>query len=70
MCENGYWYTLDRGKEWTKMDIKPSYYYPQAVQLDDGRIMVVGHQGADDPFPPPQDMSIHCQWFRIRRESK
>ena len=28
------------------------------------------HIGADDPFPPPKDMSIRCQWFRVRKESK
>jgi hypothetical protein len=70
MCEAGYWYSLDRGFKWTKMDIRPSYYYPQAVQLDDGRILVAGHVGGDEPFPPPQDMTVRCQWFRVRRESK
>jgi len=70
MCENGYWYSLNRGKEWIKLDIPPSYYYPQAVELDDGRIMVVGHVGGDDPFPAPHEITVHCQWFRIHRESK
>jgi hypothetical protein len=70
MCEAGYWYSLDRGAKWQKMDIRPSYYYPQAVQLDDGRILVAGHVGGDEPFPPPHDMSVRCQWFRVRRESK
>lgn len=69
VSKEGYWSSLDKGSTWTKLDLTPSAYYPHAVQLDDGRILVVGHVGEDNPFPPPQDMSIRCQRFRLRREA-
>ena len=47
-----------------------SPYYPQAVQLNDGRILVAGHVGGDEPFPPARDMSIRCQRFTLRRDTK
>jgi hypothetical protein len=71
--EAGHWASLDRGESWQKLDVSQQrfpLYYPQAVQLDDGRILVAGHVGEDEPFPPSRDMSIRCHWFRVRRPTQ
>lgn len=71
-ADNGHWASADQGLTWSKLELpahKYALYYPQAVELDDGRILVAGHVGADNPFPPPQDMSICGHWFRVRKET-
>jgi hypothetical protein len=61
---DGIWATRDEGKSWQKLDLPGSPYYPRATQLDDGRILVVGHVGADDAYGSV-DQSIVQQTFRL-----
>jgi hypothetical protein len=64
----GFWGTCDEGNIWTGIEtLPPAPYYPRAVQLDDGIIIVVGHNGGDCPYPPPEDMMIWKVSFRINR---
>ena len=49
---------------WSKLDVPESPYYPQAMQLNDGRILVVGHIGADDEYGKA-DQTIVQQTFRL-----
>ena len=60
----GIWWTVDRGTTWTKFDMHGSAYYPSAVQLDDGAILVVSHVGCDDPYGK-NDQSILLDTFRL-----
>ena len=39
-------------------------YYPSAVELDDGEILVVSHIGSDDPYGKA-DQSIVLDTFRL-----
>ena len=61
---DGVWQTADGGKRWSKLDVPGSPYYPQAAQLKDGRILVVGHVGGDDEYGKV-DQSIVQQTFRL-----
>ena len=53
--------SADEGKSWTHFDLTPETtwhgwcyqgtpYYPKAVQMTDGRILVLGHVGGDDGY--------------------
>jgi hypothetical protein len=64
----GYWYTFDKGRTWGRIEMKGAGYYPQAVQLDDGRVLAAFQYGGDNAFPPPNDMAIGCQVFRLTAE--
>jgi BNR repeat-like domain len=62
----GFWGSVNEGQEWTRIKTLPyALYYPSSVQLDDGRIFVVGHNAGDCAFPPPEDMAIWKISFRI-----
>ena len=64
IASNGIWWTVDRGTTWTKLDVPGSDYYPSAIQLDDGIILVVSHVGSDDPYGRG-DQSIVLNAFRL-----
>jgi photosystem II stability/assembly factor-like uncharacterized protein len=61
---DGVWSTSDEGKTWVKTDVPGSPYYPRAVQLADGRILVVGHVGSDDVYGKV-DQTVVMQTFRL-----
>ncbi len=61
----GHW-TADAGKTWHPVkNIPDRPYYPKAVQLADGRILVFGHIGTDDPYGVV-DQSIVMDSFRLK----
>jgi hypothetical protein len=61
----GHW-TADNGKTWHPVYNLPApAYYPKAVQLADGRILVFGHVGSDDPYGAV-DQSIVMDSFRLK----
>ena len=62
---DGVWQTADGGTHWSKLDVPGSPYYPRATQLNDGRILVVGHVGGDDEYGKV-DQSIVQQTFRLQ----
>jgi hypothetical protein len=64
IADNGVWATSDRGAMWTKLSVPGSAYYPSAVQLKNGAILVVSHVGNDDPYG--KDQSIVLDVFRLK----
>jgi hypothetical protein len=68
IASNGVWWTADRGVTWTKLDIPGTAYYPSAVQLTDGTIVVLSHVGSDDPYGKG-DQSIVVDRFRLKAKS-
>jgi hypothetical protein len=61
-------WSADMGKTWNKLtangDALSTYYYPKAIQMDDGKILCVGHFGSDDVYGTV-DQSIRLQTFRL-----
>ncbi len=75
VATDGVWWTADSadatsaaaaGARWEKLAVPGSPYYPRAMQLPDGRILVVGHVGGDDVYGSV-DQSIVAQTFRLER---
>jgi hypothetical protein len=64
IASDGIWWTADRGATWTRLDMPGTAYYPCALQLDDGEILVVSHVGSDDPYGKV-DQSIVLDSFRL-----
>lgn len=62
---DGIYWTADVGGTWTRLDINGSSYYPQALQLADGKILCLGHVGSDDQYGTV-DQSIRLQTFRLK----
>jgi hypothetical protein len=56
--------TLDAGKNWRRLDVPGTAYYPRSVQGADGRIFVFGHVGGDDAYGK-SDQSIVMDSFRL-----
>lgn len=65
VATDGIWWTADAGAHWAKLGLPGSPYYPCARQLPDGRILVMGHVGADDVYGV-RDQSIVQQTFRLK----
>ena len=65
IAANGIWWTADRGETWTKLDFPGTAYYPNAIQREDGTILVVSHVGSDDPYGKV-DQSIVLDTFRVQ----
>lgn len=61
---DGIWHTPPDLHTWTRLDLPGSPYYPRATLLKDGRVLVVGHVGADDEYGKV-DQSIVTQTFRL-----
>jgi hypothetical protein len=66
---DGVWQTGDDHQTWTKLIVPGSPYYPQAVELKDGRILIVGHAGGDDEYGKV-DQTIVQQTFRLEKTAK
>lgn len=64
IASNGIWWTTDRGTHWTKLDFPGTSYYPNAIQREDGTILIVSHVGSDDPYGKV-DQSIVLDTFRL-----
>jgi hypothetical protein len=56
--------TADAGTTWNKLDLPGSPYYPEALQLDDGTVLVVGHKGGDNVYGSADQVIIE-QTFRL-----
>jgi hypothetical protein len=65
LATDGVCWTADLGKTWTRLNIPGTPYYPKALQLKDGTIVCVGHNGSDDKYGTV-DQSIKQQTFRLR----
>jgi len=61
-------WSADTGKTWHKLMVgdKPvcTSYYPQAIQMADGRVVCIGHAGGDDVYGDG-DQSIVQHTFRL-----
>jgi hypothetical protein len=64
----GHW-TADAGKTWHSLKLPASAYYPKAVQLADGRILIFAHVGCDDPYGKV-DQEIVMDSFRLKARVK
>ncbi|MBS0664307.1 MAG: exo-alpha-sialidase [Verrucomicrobia bacterium] len=64
LATTGIHWTADAGQSWHALDLPGTAYYPRSVQLADGRILVVGHVGRDDPYGKV-DQSIVLDSFRL-----
>jgi hypothetical protein len=64
IATDGVWQIADGGTHWSKLNVPGSPYYPRATQLNDGRILIVGHVGGDDEYGKV-DQTIVQQTFRI-----
>jgi len=66
IATNGVYWTADAGQSWRKFENIPgAAYYPKALQLNDGTIIIVGHIGGDDVYGAV-DQSIRQQTFRLK----
>jgi hypothetical protein len=66
---DGIYWTADVGKTWAKLDIPGTAYYPKGLQVEDGKIIIIGHVGSDDAYGTV-DQSILQQSFRLRAAGK
>ncbi len=66
LAPSGVSWTDDAGKSWHSLGLPGTGYYPRSVQCADGRILVLGHIGSDDPYGKV-DQSIVMDEFRIER---
>ena len=66
IAQSGICWTDDAGRTWHRLGVAATGYYPQAVQTDDGLIIVVGHVGMDDAYGAV-DQSIVMDSFRLSR---
>jgi hypothetical protein len=60
-------WTTDSGEHWHDADGEATGYYPRVVQLPDGRILCVYHDGGDNGYGDV-DQSIGACTFRLARE--
>jgi hypothetical protein len=61
---DGIWYAPPDLHTWTRLEVPGSPYYPRAMQLKDGRVLVVGHVGGDDEYGKVDQMIVQ-QTFRV-----
>jgi hypothetical protein len=69
LCTGASHWSADNGVTWHDLllpDGQPlaTYYYPKAIQADDGTIVVVGHLGSDNVYGT-YDQAIYEQTFRL-----
>jgi hypothetical protein len=65
LATDGIYWTADIGKTWTRLPVRGTAYYPQTLQLRDGKIICIGHVGSDDVYGTV-DQSILQLTFRIK----
>ena len=65
VATSGISWTADEGRTWHDLPIPGSAYYPRAMQLRDGTILVIGHVGSDNVYGTV-DQSIRQQTFRLQ----
>ncbi len=68
VATSGIHWTSDAGRNWHKLDVPGTAYYPRSVQAQDGRIFVFGHVGGDDAYGKV-DQSIVMDTFRLARHN-
>jgi len=64
---DGLWGSINGDDYWEKLDSQPLGYYPQGIELDDGSLLVAGHLGADDPWPPERDQEVRLTRLGLDR---
>jgi hypothetical protein len=64
---DGLWASLDDGKYWEKVDNQYLGYYPQGIELDDGSLLIVGHLGGDNYWPPDRDQEVRLARLLLDR---
>ncbi len=64
VTEPGVHWTADAGQTWHNLGLPRMAYYPKSLQLTDGRIIVFGHLGSDDPYGV--DQAIVMDSFRLK----
>jgi hypothetical protein len=64
VAQPGLAWTADGGATWTPLACPGTAYYPHAVQLGDGTILIVSHIGSDDPYGQT-DQSIVLDEVRL-----
>jgi hypothetical protein len=69
LATTGVHYTADAGKTWARLGVPGTGYYPRAVQAADGRVLVFGHTGGDDPYGKV-DQSIVMDSFRLVKKGR
>ena len=65
VTEPGIHWTADAGQTWHSLGLPRMAYYPKSLQLSDGRILVFGHIGSDDPYGVV-DQAITMDTFRLK----
>ncbi len=65
---DGVWEIGPGLETWTKLNLSGSPYYPRAIQLKDGSVLVVGHVGGDDEYGKV-DQTIVAQKFKLKVEA-
>jgi hypothetical protein len=64
LATSGISWTTDGGARWHDADVEGTGYYPRAVQLPDGRVLCVYHDGGDNGYGDV-DQSIGACTFRL-----
>ena len=64
LATDGIYWSADVGKNWTRLPIPGTKYYPQAIQSRDGKILCVGHIGGDNLYGSV-DQAVVLQTFRL-----
>ena len=67
LAPTGIHWTADRGATWTQLNCPGTGYYPRAVQIEDGTVLVASHIGNDDPYGKG-DQSVVLDRFRLEVE--
>jgi hypothetical protein len=65
LATDGIYWTADVGKSWQRLNIPGTEYYPQALQLPDGKIVCIGHIGGDDVYGTV-NQAVFLQTFRLQ----
>ena len=64
---DGLWGSVNGGDYWEKLESQYLGYYPQGIELDDGSLLVAGHLGGDDAWPPEKDQEIRLTRLHLDR---
>lgn len=64
VATTGVHWTNDAGENWHKLNIPGSAYYPRSVQMQNGQILIFGHEGGDDEYGKV-DQSIVMNSFQL-----